>query len=391
MRVPRAAAIAATATVTAAVLARPALDVASTRVERRLNGVQRRPPYTASGRAWELHRSLSIVDLHADSLLWGRDLAVRSDHGHLDVPRLIEGNVTLQALAACVKVPRGLNVERNEDRSDAVTLLAVANRWPRATWRGLLARTLYIADRARELTALPGGRFTLVATAADLRAYLARRSVERRITAGLLTIEGAQGLEDDPANLDVVADAGFRILGLTHFVDNAFAGSAHGVEKGGLTPLGRDLVERAEGRSVLVDLAHASVATIDDVLSMATRPVVVSHTGVQAVCPSVRNLSDEHLRAVSGTGGLVGIGFFPTLCCGDDAVAIARSIRHAVDVAGIEHVALGSDFDGAVTVPFDVTGLVQLTDSLLSEGFTGDEVRAVMGRNVLRLLEESLR
>jgi microsomal dipeptidase-like Zn-dependent dipeptidase len=390
VRVSRAGAIAATAAVTAAVLARPALDLASTRVERRLNRVHRRPPYTASGRAWELHRSLSIADLHADSLLWGRDLAVRSDSGHLDVPRLIEANVTLQALAACVKVPRGLNVERNEDRSDAVTLLAVAQRWPRATWRGHLARTIHLAERARELTGLPGGRFTLVTSAAELRAYLARRSVERRMTAGFLTIEGAQALEDDPANLDVVAEAGFRMLGLAHFVDNAFAGSAHGVEKGGLTSLGRELVERAEARSVLVDLAHASVATIDDVLAIARRPVVVSHTGVAAICPSIRNLSDRHLEAVAATGGIVGIGFFPTVCCGDDAAAIARSIRHAVDVSGIEHVGLGSDFDGAVTTPFDVTGLVQLTDSLLSAGFTGDEVSAVMGGNALRLLGESL-
>jgi microsomal dipeptidase-like Zn-dependent dipeptidase len=180
------------------------------------------------------------------------------------------------------------------------------------------------------------------------------------------------------------------MLGLAHFVDNAFAGSAHGVEKGGLTSLGRELVERAEARSVLIDLAHASVATIDDVLAIARRPVVVSHTGVAAICPSIRNLSDRHLEAVAATGGIVGIGFFPTVCCGDDAAAVGRSIAHAVSVAGVDHVGLGSDFDGAVQVPFDVTGLVQLTDSLLSEGFAADEIRAVMGGNVRRLLGETL-
>ncbi len=123
---------------------------------------------------------------------------------------------------------------------------------------------------------------------------------------------------------------------------------------------------------------------------MAARPVVASHTGVRATCDNVRNLSDEHLRGIAGTGGLVGIGFWPTVSCGDDAAAVARSIRHAVNVSGIDHVALGSDFDGAVPLPFDATGLVQVTDALLEAGFDDDEVGKVMGGNVFRLLSETL-
>lgn len=141
---------------------------------------------------------------------------------------------------------------------------------------------------------------------------------------------------------------------------------------------------------MLVDVAHASSATIDDVLAIATRPVVVSHTGVRGVADNARNLSDDHLRGIAATGGLIGIGFWETASGGDDAEAIARSIKHATNVAGMDHVALGSDFDGGVQTPFDSTGLVQITDALILAGFKDDEIAKVMGGNVIRVLLETL-
>ena len=137
---------------------------------------------------------------------------------------------------------------------------------------------------------------------------------------------------------------------------------------------------------MIVDVAHASFATIDDVLAIATRPVVASHTGVRGVADNSRNLSDDHLRGIAATGGLIGIGFWPTACGGDDAEAIARSIKYATNVAGVEHVALGSDFDGGVQTPFDATGMVQVTDALLLAGFKDDEIAKVMGGNAIRVL-----
>jgi microsomal dipeptidase-like Zn-dependent dipeptidase len=96
------------------------------------------------------------------------------------------------------------------------------------------------------------------------------------------------------------------------------------------------------------------------------------------------------LRKIAATGGVVGIGFWEAATCGGDARAFARAVRHAASVVGVEHVALGSDFDGAVTEPFDATGLVEVTDALLAEGFTEEEVKAIMGGNVFRLLAETL-
>jgi membrane dipeptidase len=362
----------------------------SARTERRLNGVVDRGPYLVPGPALDLHERLTIVDLHADSLLWGRDLLQRSDRGHVDVPRLIDGNVALQVFALPTRVPRHLNIERNDDRTDDIRLVALVQGWPRATWRSLLARAEYQAGRLATMAAASGGRLVLVRSVADLDALLARRATGEQVVGAVLAIEGAHALDGDPANVDRLAAAGYRMVGLAHFFDNAFGGSAHGIDKGGLTAAGRDIVERLEERSILVDLAHASSAVIDDVLAIAKRPVVASHTGVRATADNVRNLSDDQLRAIAATGGMVGIGFWPTASGGEDALSIARAIVHAVAIIGAEHVGLGSDFDGAVPVPFDASGLGLLTQALLAQGLDEATIAAVMGGSAIELLRRCL-
>jgi len=317
-------------------------------------------------------------------LLWGRDLLQRGRRGHVDVPRLIEGRVALQVLAASTKISRHTQLEGNDGRGDDVRWLAVARGWPPATWRRLLPRALYLAACAHSLEAHSAGGFALVKTGEQLDRYLSDAPAGQA-TAGLLAVEGAHALDGELANLDLLFEAGFRMLGLAHFFDNPFAGSAHGFGQG-LTRGGQTLVERAEGRGMIIDLAHASPATVDDVLAMATRPVVASHTGMRGVVDSVRNLSDEQARGIARTGGVIGIGFWPRAAGGHGISSIVRSIRYAVDVAGLDHVALGSDWDGAVPVPFDAAGIVQLTDALLADGFDEREIRAIMGLNALRVL-----
>jgi microsomal dipeptidase-like Zn-dependent dipeptidase len=370
-------------------LRRPLGAALVARTERRLCRVHRPGPYAASERARELHQTLFVADLHADSLLWGRDLLETGERGHVDVPRLIEGNVALQVMAASTKSPRHLNLERNDDRSDDVLLLALASGWPARTWGSLTGRALHLADRAHDTAARSGGRFRVIETAADLEAHVARRATTPS-TATLLAIEGAHALDGDLANIDRLLDAGYRMMSPSHFFDTPYGGSAHGIAKGGLTDLGREMILRMEARSMVLDLSHASPATIDDALAFATRPVVVSHTGVRGVADNIRNLTDEQVRGVAATGGVIGIGFWPTACGGDDAAAVVRSIRYAVSIVGVEHVGLGSDFDGAVPVPFDATGMVQITDALLEAGFSATSIGSIMGGNVLRLLRDML-
>jgi membrane dipeptidase len=363
---------------------------AADETDRRANTLIPRPRPVVSEAARRLHARLLVADLHADTLLWDRDLLARSRRGHVDVPRLLEGHVALQAFTVVTKTPRHQNIESNDDRSDNITLLAMAEWWPVRTWFSLKERALYQAGKLDRAAARSAGRLTVIRSRSDLERYLRRRRTEPGITAGLLGLEGAHALEGDLANLDVLFQAGFRMVGLVHFFDNDVGGSAHGRAKGGLTDEGRDLLRRMEQRRVLLDLAHASAPTIRDALAVATRPVIVSHTGVKGTCDNVRNLDDDALRGIARTGGLVGIGYWETAVCGVGGPAVARAIRHAVSVAGIDHVALGSDFDGAVAEPFDTTGVAEVTDALLGEGFGEAEVEKVMGGNAFRLLSEAL-
>ena len=359
-------------------------------LENRMNAVIDRGPYQPTERAAQLHGRLLIADMHADSLLWNRDLLERGSRGHVDVPRLIEGNVALQAFTVVTKTPRGQNIENNDASTDNITLLAVAERWPPAAWSSLKERALYQAEKLHDFAARSGGKLTIIESAEDLSDYLESRKQDRDMTAGFLGVEGAQALDGDIRNVDVLFNAGFRMMAPTHFFDNDIGGSAHGTEKGGLTDKGREMIKRMESLGMIVDVAHASSRAIDDVLAMATRPVFVSHTGVKGTCDNTRNLSDDHIRGVARTGGVIGVGYWDTATCGTDARAIARAMRYVANLVGARHIGLGSDYDGAVTAPFDTSQLVRITDALRQEGFTDQEIEMIMGGNVLRLLKESL-
>lgn len=355
-------------------------------VDRRMNVVVHKPPYQASARAQALHRQLFIADLHDDALLWSRDLLRRYDYGHADLPRLQEGRVALQVFATVTKSPRGLNFDRNPSDSDTITTLAMAQRWPPRTWGSLLERALYQGEKLHAAAGRSEGRMKVVRTRGELQALVQAGGLGGGRLAAVLATEGLHPLEGRLENVDKLYDAGFRIAGLTHFFDNELGGSAHGMQKGGLTPFGKEVVRRLEAKRILVDLAHASPRVIDDVLAQATRPVLVSHTGVRGTCPGPRNLSADHVRRIAATGGVIGIGYFPGAVCGKDAGAIARAIRYTVNLVGVQHVALGSDFDGATGVPFDTTGLPLLVQELLDSGFSEKDIAAIMGGNLLRLL-----
>jgi microsomal dipeptidase-like Zn-dependent dipeptidase len=359
-------------------------------VDEEQNKVVKKPPYAASERALNLHKELTIADLHADSLLWGRDLLQRNTYGQVDIPRLADGNVALQVFSLPTKAPRGLNIESNEDKGDEIFWLAMVDRWPPKTWNSLTERALYQARRLHQFAQGSRGGFVVIENSADLSSYLERRRLNGRLTAGLLSVEGAHALDGKLENLDVLYRAGYRMMSPSHFFDNDIGGSAAGVHKTGLTEKGREWVRQMEARHMIVDLAHASAKTVEDVLAMASRPLVVSHTGVKGTCNNNRNLSDDQIRAVAANGGLIGIGYWSTATCGTDARAIVKAMRYVSDRVGVEHVALGSDFDGAVTAPFDTTGLVEITDAMLEAGYSEPEIRMIMGENVVRFLRANL-
>ena len=359
-------------------------------VERSMNRIDGKPLPKVSAEAIALHNTLTIVDLHSDTLMWKRDMLDAADRGHMDLPRLQAGNVALQVFSSVTKTPKGQNYDANSTDTDNITLLTVAQMQPVRTWTSLLERSLWHATKLDQAVAADKN-LSKVYNAATVEGLLEKRSAKGPSQIGaLLSIEGLQNLEGKAENLDKLYAAGFRMAGLTHFFDNELAGSMHGMKKGGLTPFGRDIIRRMEAKGMIVDIAHCSQTCVTEILAMARRPVVSSHGGVQATCKVNRNLSDEHIRGVAKTGGIIGIGYWDAAVCDTSPASIAKAMKHVRDLVGIEHVALGSDYDGATTVRFDTSKLVQVTQALMDAGFSEEEIRAVMGGNALRVLRAGL-
>ncbi len=360
-------------------------------VERGRNAVTDHAPYSPSAAAQTLHADLIIGDWHADPLLWNRDLNERGTRGHVDIPRLIEGNVALQVFTAVTKSPAGQNITENRaDTFDNITPLAIGQLWPPRTWNSLAERALYQAEKLHKVANQSGDRLRILTTRSDLDQLLDARAAGRDIVGGILGIEGAHALEGDIANLDRLANAGHRLIGLHHFFDNELGGSLHGIGNQGLTDFGRAVVQQIVDRNMILDVAHSSPQVVTDVLDMTDIPIVISHTGIYSHCQSPRNISDDLMKRIAATGGVIAIGYWKTVTCDTSPDGVAATIRAAVDLVGEDHVSLGSDFDGSVRVDFDASELAVLTDALLRAGLTEPQIRKIAGENMLRVLRARL-
>ncbi len=357
-------------------------------VEASLNKVLPHQPYPISEAARRLHASAFVVDLHSDSLLWKRDLLQESEVGHVDVPRLQRGNVSLQVFSAVTKSPEGLNYSRNTDASDDITKLALVQMWPPRTWSSLYERAAYQLEKLYAFASKSD--LVVITTGQEFEALLARQAAGEPDIGAIYLIEGAHPLEGELQNLDRLYEQGLRIVGLTHFFDNELGGSLHGVSGEGLSEFGKDVIRRANELNMIIDVAHASPAMVSDVLDLSDAPLMLSHGGIRGSCDSERNLSDALMQRFAAQGGLIGIGYWHAAVCDASPEGIVRAIRYAIDLLGVEHVALGSDYDGTVEVPFDTSELAVLTEVMLQQGFTETEIRSVLGENARQFLLQYL-
>lgn len=362
-------------------------------VEKGQNRVTAHAPWPVSPAAQAMHQRLIIGDLHADSLLWGRDLTQRSTRGQVDLPRLVAGNVALQVFTTVTKSPSGLNYDRNSAGArDDITLLSIVELRPFRSWFNLTERALVQAAALEKAAAKAPDMLRIIRSRPDLDALLAARDEGATTVGGILGIEGGHALSGQIANLDRLYDAGFRLMGLTHFFDNELGASLHGEAGagGGLTDFGRTVVARMVDKHMIIDLAHASPQVVREVLDSVTVPVVVSHTGIYSQCPHHRNIPDALIHEIAGRGGLIGIGFWDEVTCDATPKGIAASIVAAIGVAGADHVALGSDFDGAVETTFDAAELPALTQALIDAGLDEPTIAKVMGGNMVSFLKGAL-
>ncbi len=358
--------------------------------ERLINRVEQGPLPQLSERARVLHEASLVVDLHADSTLFGRDLLERSDVGHVDFPRLREGGVGLQFFTAPTRVP--ISFDLHQTSADAPDVLSLLGGLRGGPFRrvGPYRRGMLQGAQIRQAAERSGGEIALISTKGDLEALLSARAEGKPVIGVLLGLEGAHALEGDIENLTRFHASGVRMIGLTHFFDNDFAGSAHGTEKGGLSELGRGLVARMVDLGVMIDLAHLSPRAIDEVLARVDVPTVVSHTGVKGTCDNPRNLSDDHVRAIASGGGVIGIGYWELAVCGTAPRDVVAAMQHVIGLVGDDHVALGSDYDGATTVAFDTSQLPVLTQAMLDAGLAEASIKKILGDNIVRVMRELL-
>lgn len=363
-------------------------------VENRMNPVTSAAnTWPVSDKARDLHGRLMIADLHSDALLWDRDLLQFGTTGHSDIPRLAQGNVTLQVFSTVTKSPRGQSYSHNSsDAPDNITALIIGQLRPFKSWFSLSERALDQAQRLQAMADQAPQQLQLIRTQQDLAGLLARRARGDRVLGAILATEGAHPLEGDLGNLARLDEAGFRIIGLTHFFDNELGGSLHGSQgpDAGLSDFGRDVIAQMHQRGLIVDVAHGSPQLVRDVLALPDVTPILSHTGIHSQCQTPRNLPDDLLQAIALKGGIVGIGYWSDVNCGGQPNDIAASIIAAIELLGEDHVALGSDFDGAVGVPFDAAHLAILTQALLGNGLAEPQIAKVMGGNMIEFLARHL-
>ena len=210
------------------------------------------------------------------------------------------------------------------------------------------------------------------------------------VVGGILGIEGAHPLEGNLDNLQGLQDAGYRLVALQHFFDNALGGSLHGASNAGLTDFGRSVVQAVVDRGLILDLAHSSPQVARDVLEMTDIPLVVSHGGIHKACPVKRNFQDDLMREIAAKGGVIGIGYWKDAICDDSPAGVAAAVKAGIEVVGADHVALGSDFDGSVETTFDTSELAALTHAMLEAGLTPEQIRKAAGENMLRVIRARL-
>jgi len=339
--------------------------------------------------AMALHRDLRVADLHCDAVLWTRNLTRRSNWGHLDFPRMLEGNCAVQHFLTVTEFPRRIDGDNLTDVSDRLTMLGIIEQWPLAAVTDQAARALYLGGKLKRYCASTGGAVRFVETAAELSRALDDRRADPNVRAALLGLESSLGTKYSLDNIRRLYTAGYRSSQLCHFTDTPFAAAATGMSKGGLTPLGRDAVALMNELGMIVDLAHAAPRVIEDVLAYTKRAPFFSHTGAGVMSSDPKCQPDELLRAVVDRGGVVGLCFVADYVGGSRLDDVARSLDHLFRVLGPNGIALGSGFD-SFTIPIAVDQLPYLTQALLSSGLDGAAIKAIMGENAIRFLLREL-
>lgn len=351
--------------------------ILSALVDRAVNRTALPGRLPASARATDLLHHAPVVDLLVGSALF-RETFVTGGRGHVDLPRLRAVGVNVCGLTIATRWPnlrgslsgwhfRSLGMPARVTRSD-------------------MAMAEWLIGRIGGWCAESGGALVVLRSREDLERCLAPGGP----VGILLGVQGGHVLEGDLASIARLRAAGVRMFAPAHVMDNALVGSGTGRRGGGISDYGREVVAELEAQSITVDLAHMSITGISAALPLLRRPFVLSHTGLTEISAAKRNIPAALVTEVGTAGGLVGIMLATRLLGGSAMAAAVRTFRAAGDAAGADHVALGSDMDGALRMLIDFEGLPALVDALLDSGLSAESVSGILGANATRLLRAAL-
>ena len=381
-----------------------------------LAGLAAAPVKVTDEQVRRIHQEAIVVDTHADTL-WrvldrGDDISVRSDKGHIDIPRLKEGGVDAEFFAIWVQ--------------------------PSYSPDHAARRALRLIDTLYQILEKNPDRMILAKSPDEIRAASAAGKV-----AALMGIEGGQAIENDLGLLRMFHELGVRYMTLTWSFSLDWADSSGGGSQWkGLNGFGIKVVEEMNRLGMLVDISHVSDETFRDVMKVTKAPVIASHSSVRAICDAPRNMTDDMLRAMRDNNGVVMINFYSAFLDQqfrdrvkvvseqrkqrlseigekylldpigrenaqwalhkeiDESIPppplarLIEHIEHVIKVAGIDHVGLGSDFDGVTSLPVgmeDVTKLPAITRALLERGHSESDVKKILGGNFMRVFDDVTR
>jgi len=361
-------------------------------------------------RARRINQQAVGIDAHIDTLqrvlIENADIGQRLSKGHVDIPRLREGGMDVPFFAL----------------------------WVPTYYKGAEAvrRALDLRDAMQRVLDAYPKEIELATTASDIERIVAAGKI-----AAFLTIEGGHQIDNDLAVLRVFYQLGIRSMTLTHFRNNDWAdASTDSPKHNGLTDFGRQVIREMNRLGMIVDVSHVSDKTFYDTLSVTTKPVIASHSACRVLSDVPRNMTDDMLRALARNGGVVGINFGSGFLAQKSAGALKKSISalaaaepdlagraldsysreqytkdfqsgpaeppasiddlvanidHAVEVAGIDHVGIGTDYDGVSSVPVgleDVSRMPNLTAALLKHGYSEADIKKILGGNFLRVIRQ---
>jgi len=368
------------------------MGVLSRVVDRTLNRTALPGRLYASSAAIQLVKSAPAVDVLVGSALF-RDSFVRGGRGQVDLPRAESVGLKVIGLTVATSWPdiRG-TLSRWHFRSLGLPRQVAGSRMEIAEW---------VIGRIERWCAESDGRLVIVRSRADLDECLAPGGP----LGVVLGVQGAHVLQGELANVGRLRDLGVRMIALGHVMDNDAVGSGTGRRAKGLTSYGRELLAELEAQPLIVDLAHMSVAGIEDALPLLTRPFTLSHSGIRApdakaarrrrprlrrYNAATRNVPAEIVHEIGLRRGLFGVVLATQLLEGSTLADAAQMFERALELAGEENVCIGSDMDGALRTIVDVEGLPALADALLERGTLAGVVGGVLGGNAVRFLRASL-